>query len=112
MVNKILIPLYGNDVAPRFDMATEVFIVSIDENGESRDEKMVVLPEASGEKLCHMILVEGIRAVICGGIEDELFQYLTWKRVKVLDSVIGPYRIALERFKKGALRAGDILFER
>jgi predicted Fe-Mo cluster-binding NifX family protein len=112
MSQKLLIPLYGNEVAPRFDLATEAVIVSTDENGEKTDEKMVVLPQASGEQLCHLILTEGVQLVICGGIEEEYYQYITWKRVRVLDSVIGPYESVLEHFRKGALRPGDILYRR
>ena len=111
MAKKLLIPLHGNDVAPRFDLATEVLIVSIDKKGDNMEEKMVVLSHASAEKLCHIILTEGIKAVICGGIEEEYYQYLTWKRVDIIDSVIGPYSAVLKRFNEGALKTGDILYE-
>lgn len=112
MVEKVLICLYGNDVTPRFDLATEVLIASIGADGRVREEKTVVLPQASAEKLCHMILTEDVQTVICGGIEEEFYQYLTWKRVRVLDSVIGPCDRVLESFSKGELHSGDILFER
>lgn len=104
MASKILITLYENDVAPRFDLATEVLIVSGD--GE---ERMVVLPRASADQLCHLVITEGIPVVICGGIEESYYQYLTWKRVRVLDSVIGSYPAVLKRFHAGLLEAGDIL---
>lgn len=112
MVRKVLICLHGNDVTPRFDLTTEVVIASIRENGGVEEEKTVVLPQASAEKLCHMILTENVDTVICGGIEEEYFQYLSWKRVNVLDSVIGPSNVVLDCFRNGALQAGDILFER
>jgi len=111
MGSKILIALYGNDVAPRFDLATEVFIAVLGAGGAVEEEKILVLPQASGEKLCHMILTEDVQVVICGGIEEEFYQYLTWKRVKVLDSIIGSYERVLERFRKGELQAGDIVRE-
>jgi len=110
MPPKILIPLYGNDVAPRFDLATEVLIAITDEKVDSREEKIIVLPQASAEQLCHLILTEDIKVVICGGIEDEYYQYLTWKRVKVLDSVMGPWKTILEHFHKGTLQSGSILY--
>ena len=47
MPKKILIPLYENDVAPRFDMATEVLIVSHVKKVGPADKRMVVLPRAS-----------------------------------------------------------------
>jgi len=109
---KILIPLHGNDVAPRFDLATEVLITVRDKNIAHGEEKIVVLSQASAEKLCHLILTEEIDVIICSGIEEEYYQYLTWKKVQVIDSVIGSWESVLKRFYEGMLRAGDILFDK
>ncbi|MFZ5570092.1 MAG: NifB/NifX family molybdenum-iron cluster-binding protein [Thermodesulfobacteriota bacterium] len=109
MSTKVLICLYGNEVSPRFDLAREVLIANIDRNAAVRKEKEVVLPQASVEILCHMIFNEGIQIVVCGGIEEELYQYLQWKNVKVLDSVIGDGQAVLQRLAGGMLRAGDIV---
>jgi predicted Fe-Mo cluster-binding NifX family protein len=111
MALKSLIPLYGNDVAPRFDLATEVLVAVGDDSGKKWKEKIVVLSQSSSEQLCHLVLTEGVDAVICGGIEEEHYQYLTWKRVQVFDSVIGPWESALERFYQGKLKSGDILYK-
>lgn len=106
---KILIPLNESDVAPRFDLATEALIVTdLDRPGKTR-KKMVVLPSASAEKLCQLIIAEGVQAVVCSGIEEDYFQYLTWKKIHVIDSVIGSSQLALERFMAGRLKAGDVL---
>jgi len=112
MPEKILIPLHGNDVAPRFDLATEVLITVRDEKIADKEEKIVVLSRASAEKLCHLILTEEVDVVICSGIEEEYYQYLTWKKVRVIDSVIGSWEIVLKNFYEGTLRAGDILFDK
>ncbi|MBC8430882.1 MAG: dinitrogenase iron-molybdenum cofactor biosynthesis protein [Desulfobacterales bacterium] len=112
MPKKILVPLYGNDVAPRFDLATEVVITSLGNNSKSREEKIVVLSQASAEQLCHLILTEGVDVVICSGIEEEYYQYLTWKKVQVVDSVIGPWQAVLERFSKHSLKPGDIIYRK
>jgi len=109
MSTKILIPLHENDVAPRFDLTTEVLIVTNIGKSGSGDERMVVLPRASADQLCHLIITEGVQTVICGGIEDDYYQYLTWKRIEVIDSVIGASKSALKRFVEGALKPGDIL---
>ncbi len=111
MGNKTLICLYGDDIAPRFDLTTEVLIVSFGADGGIEEERNLVLPQASPEKLCHMILTEDVKTVVCGGIEEEYFQYLTWKRVRVLDSVIGPHGRVLERLASGSLAAGEILWK-
>lgn len=112
MSQKILITLWESDVAPRFDLATEVLISSLGEDGSVEQNRTIVLAHASAEDLCHLILTEEVNVVICGGIEQEFFEYLTWKKVRVLDSVMGPWERALERFRAGQLEAGAILFDR
>jgi len=111
MSQKILIPLYGDDIAPRFDMAAEVLVAESGASGSGRKESIMVLAQPSSEKLCQLILTEGIDTVICNGIEEEHYQYLTWKRVRVFDSVIGPWKAILDRFDRGELKPGEILKE-
>ncbi|MBU2646131.1 hypothetical protein KKI24_15610 [bacterium] len=110
MAEKILIPLFGEDVAPRFDLATEVLIITGNQPEQASDEKIIVLPQASAEQLCHLILTEAIKTVICGGIEEEYYRYLVWKKVQVLDSIIGPWQKALARFQQKNLQPGDIVY--
>ncbi len=111
MKQKVLIPLYGEEVAPRFDLATEVLIVSLSESGNRRETQTVVLPHASAEDLCQLVLTEKIDVVICGGIEEPYYQYLFWKKVNVLDSVIGPWAAVMARYGEGRLAPGDIVHE-
>ena len=109
MEKRVLIPLYKKEVAPRFDLALEALIVNYGEEGSTPEEKVVVLPHASAEEMCNLILTENVDTVICGGIVEEHYQYLLWKKVRVLDSVIGPYDVALKRFLEGRLKQGEIL---
>jgi predicted Fe-Mo cluster-binding NifX family protein len=109
---KILVPLLGDDIAPRFDLAPEAYIAVIDDNHNIIEEKTIVLSEASAETLCRMILDERITMVICNGIEDEYYQYLIWKKVAVVDSVIGPSSKAVLLAAQGALSSGSILMEK
>ncbi len=106
---KILIPLYESDVAPRFDLATEVLIVTGIGRAGSGDRRTMVLPRASADQLCHLIITEGVQTVICSGIEDDYYQYLIWKRIEVIDSVVGSSKAALGRYVEGALKPGEIL---
>ena len=108
-MQKILIPIFGNDISPRFDLTAEVYILTVDDSGQYLDERIVVLPQISAEHLCHLILTENVNVVICGGIEDEYYQYLLWKRITVFDSVIGPWNAAISRFLDNTLQSGDIL---
>lgn len=112
MISKIIIPISGNEIAPRFDLATEVLILIIEKSLARPDEKIIVLPQASADKLCHMILTEGIKTLICCGIEEEFYQYLNWKKVKIIDNVMGSHRKAVKLYLAGDLKPGDILLKR
>ena len=108
---KILIPLHEDEVAPRFDLATDVLIVSSSDIDEPEKHRVVVLPRASADQICNLALTEKIQVVICGGIEDTYYRYLVWKGIEVIDSVIGHYRSALSQYIKGTLQPGTILHE-
>ncbi len=110
-MKKVLLALYGNDIAPRFDLAPEVQIVTFDREG-GEEVKTIVLPRPSAETLCQIATAENIEAVICGGIEEEYLQYLRWKKIEVIHSIIGAADAALPRFRLGSLKPGDILVER
>jgi hypothetical protein len=111
MAMKILVTISENDVAPRFDLTTEVVIASVGDGGSPDQTRTIVLAHASAEDLCQLILNEGIQVVVCGGIEKEFFDYLTWKKVEVLDSVMGRWEPALAGARAGALKPGSILFD-
>lgn len=103
-IRSVLMVVQEGDVAPRFDLALEAVLATEAEEAKQN----LILPQSSAEELCHLIIKENIQEVVCGGIEDEYFQYLTWKKVRVLDNVIGPVDWAMERWQSGLLQAGDI----
>lgn len=109
MPRKVLLTILENDVAPRFDHTSEVLVAVLDDKGNVVSQKTVVLPQASAEELCHLILSEEVTDLICGGVEEEYYQYLNWKKVRVFDSVMGPYEAALEMFRQGRLDPETIL---
>jgi predicted Fe-Mo cluster-binding NifX family protein len=106
MDKKLLIPLFNDEVAPRFDIATDLLLVKIRSNGDY-DERIIVLPQASAEDLCALATSDKTDTVICGGIDDEHYQYLIWKGIKVLDNVIGPINKVIDAHKSGHLMAGS-----
>ena len=112
MAHKLSIPVYQENIAPRFDMATEVFIILLSEDMIVEEKKTIVMPRSSADELCHLMLSENITTLICGGIEDECYQFLKWKKIDIFDSVVGTWPDALERWKKNILNSGDILSDR
>lgn len=108
----LLVPLWRTDVAPRFDLAVEILLVSFDESSAETGRQNVMLAHSSADELCDFILRQGVSVVVANGIEEGYYHYLRWKRVEVLDGVMGPVDRVVERFAQGRLAAGDILFER
>jgi hypothetical protein len=110
-MQKLLIPIQGDFIAPRFDLAAEILIVRF-KNGETTSEpKIIILDRPSDEALCQIAVEENITDVICGGIEDIHYRFLVWKKVSVIDAVIGGWHIALEKILCGTLQQGEILIK-
>lgn len=109
---RVLIPLYKDEVAPRFDLAPGALLALVGEEGEEMRAEDFLLAQPSADGMCDLILRREADVVICGGIEEEYYHYLRWKRVEVLDNVAGTAQRALEHFRHGRLKAGDILFDR
>ena len=108
-MEKILVPVDGSGVAPRFDLATEVRVYMLD-NGEILGQpRSILLPTPSADELCSLVLKENIDVLICGGISEEHYQLLRWKNVNVFDRVIGSSGDAVKRYLKGPLSPGTVI---
>jgi len=105
----LLVPLLGEMVAPRFDRATEVLIVRARKGRLADEPRVVLLPGPSADGLCSLVLEEEITDVVCGGIEDAHYQYLAWKKVRVVDRVIGAWEGVLRLFLANELRPATVV---
>lgn len=106
---KVLVTVSGEEVSNRFDLTSEVVIAECADGNIIGKPRTILLGRPSAEELSGLILKENITVVICGAIEENHYRYLTWKNVKVLDSVIGPYREALHMVSGNTLSPGEIL---
>lgn len=106
---RILVTLAGAEIAPRFDLCTEVLIAESNESGTAPGPRNVLLPGPSADELCSLILKENIDVVVCGGIEDSFFQYLIWKKVRVIDRIIGTSSKALRLAFEEQLQPGTVI---
>lgn len=111
MSKKILITILGSNVSPRFDKTTEIVMFEMDDKGRVTDERTMVLHQSSPEDLCQLIISEDVQVVVCGGIEEEYYDYLKWKRLEVFDGVMGPYSKVVSKLRHNDLAAGQILFD-
>ncbi len=106
---KVLLTLQDNFIAPRFDLATEIIIAEINGNQLTGAPRTIILPRKNAEDLCDLIVKEGVTCVVCGGIEDNYHNFFVWKKIRVLDNVIGSAMEALEQITAGTLEAGCVL---
>lgn len=106
---KILLTVQENSIAPRFDQATEVIIAEHDGQRLIAEPRTIILPHRSAEELSDLIVKEGVQCVICGGIEDSFHKFFTWKKITVIDGVIGTHGEAMGKAFAGELRPGMIL---
>lgn len=106
---KILVTVQDNSIAPRFDQASEVIIAEHDGSMLLGEPRTIILPHRGAEELSDLIVKEGIDCVICGGIEDSFHRFFTWKKITIIDGVIGSYAEALQRVFAGELQSGTIL---
>jgi predicted Fe-Mo cluster-binding NifX family protein len=106
---KILITINKDEVAPRFDLTSEIQITETEAGKITGEPRIILLTGSSGEDICALAIKENISLLICGGIEDAHYQYLKWKKIKVVDGVIGPYEQALLSAMKNDLKPGAIL---
>ena len=112
-MEKILIPLLDNDLAPRFDLASDILVVSITRETSAMgkiSEKVVVLDNPSGEAMYRLIMSENIMTIICAGIEKEIHDFLRRKGITILDNICGPADAILEAYLMGKLSPGQSYF--
>ncbi|MDC0336281.1 NifB/NifX family molybdenum-iron cluster-binding protein [Pseudodesulfovibrio sp.] len=112
-MEKILIPLLDNDLAPRFDLASDVLVVSVTRETSAMgkiEEKVVVLDAPSPEAMCRLAVAENVQTVICAGIEKEFLDFLEWKGIRVLDNICGPVDTILEAYLMGKIAPGQSYF--
>lgn len=108
-MRKLLIPIQGDYVAPRFDLATEILMARFENGSIVGSPKTIIMERPSDEGLCQMIVEENITDVVCCGIEELHYNFLVWKKVKVLDGIIGAWKAALPRVVAGKLQQGEII---
>lgn len=104
-----MIPIQGDFVAPRFDLATEILIARYEEGALVGEPRTIIMERPSDEGLCQMIVEEHITVMVCGGIEEMHYNFLVWKKVNVIDGVIGDWQTALEKVIADTLTQGAVL---
>ena len=106
---KIMITIRGDFVSPRFDLSSEVIVAAYYDHQLLEEPRSLLLADVSAEILCDLAMKENVATVVCGGIEEQHYQFLTWKKITVIDSVVGSYTDALKLVINNGLKSGVIL---
>ncbi len=106
---KIMMTIRGDFISPRFDMSLEVIIATCYDRQLLEEPHSLILSEVSAELICDLVLKEKIGIVVCGGIEEEHYQFLIWRKIMVFDAVIGPHAEVLRLVMDNSLKSGTIL---
>lgn len=104
-----MITTRGELISPRFDMSSEVVVAMCYDRKLLEEPRSILLSDVSGELICDLALKENVSTVICCGIEGQHYQFLTWKNIQVIDSVIGTYTEILKLALNETLKPGTIL---
>ncbi|MBE0429149.1 MAG: hypothetical protein IBX61_04665 [Thermoleophilia bacterium] len=106
---KVLIAITRDEIAPRFDLAVEAIIAEVTDGSVPDEPRHLLLSEPSGDEFCTLAVRESVDVVLCGGIDEMHYDYLSWKKISVVDGVIGPYAEALELLANAKLKPDAIL---
>jgi predicted Fe-Mo cluster-binding NifX family protein len=99
----VAVPVYGNEVAPRFGEATELVVAQAYE-GRIHSIRRVSLGTQGTEQIYSLVVSLRPHAVICGGIRRSLQRLLEREHIAVFWGVIGRAEDALNLYLAGRLR--------
>lgn len=90
-------------------MTVEVVIIEVDDGVVFPEPRELLLSEPSGDELCALAVNEAVDLVVCGGIDEVHYEYLVWKKITLIDGVVGPYQEALKLIADGLLAPNAIV---
>jgi predicted Fe-Mo cluster-binding NifX family protein len=105
---KIAVPLFGEEVSPRFGFSTQLLVANIDEAGvqvEGIQELANMRPWQWPDYLATL----GIEKLICGGMHPRFQVEMQRRGIEVIWGVIGPVADALEALRDGTLQRDQFL---
>lgn len=107
-MRKILIPVQGEYVAQRFDLATEIIIALVKDGEILEEPRELLMEKPSEEELCNVVISENITDLVCGGIDESHYNFFVWKKVQVFDGVICDWRSAITKTLDGSIASKGI----
>jgi predicted Fe-Mo cluster-binding NifX family protein len=105
---KIAIPLFGNEVSPRFGCCQQ-FMIADAEQDEIRQTTVVDTTSLPPWQLPEFLAERQVSRIICGGIHRQFQSRLEDCGIEVTWGVIGPAEDALHAFLGGNLKSDQFV---
>lgn len=101
---KIAVPLFEGRVAPRLDTAEKILFATVGD-GEVKDEEEVRIVEVHPLNIARWFKDEGIKVVICCGIDFTCNSLLMQCDIHIISWIAGDARDAVSRYLNGTLES-------
>jgi predicted Fe-Mo cluster-binding NifX family protein len=102
---RVLLPLNGTRVAPRFAFATDFLLVEFKAKQET-DRRKLSFDVANPEGIAEQVAREGVDLVLSGGINMEYQHQFRLRNIGVIWGLIGEAEDVLATYLRGKLFAG------
>ena len=100
------LPILDNRIAPVFDVARELLLVSIDD-GKVIQQELLILPGIAQEKVIKLVDA-GLKVLLCGAISNELNSSATQCGIEVVSFLSGDVQCLLKAWLDDSLN--DVAF--
>ena len=105
MALRIGIPLFNDEVSPRFCFAERMLVVRLGEGGEELDRDTVGLGSTWFPDRLALLAARGIDVLVCGGFNAAFLPHAERMGIRVISGVSGPAEESLSAFREGRLSA-------
>jgi predicted Fe-Mo cluster-binding NifX family protein len=105
---KVAVPVFGEEVSPRFGCSTHALVATVDQGGV-QIEGMQDLSQVPPWQWPDLFSSLGVAKVVCGGMHGRFQEELERRGIEVIWGVIGPAADALAALQKGTLRSDQFL---
>lgn len=95
------LPILDNRIAPVFDVAREILLVSIDD-GKVIQQELLILPGIAREKVVKLVDA-GVKVLLCGAISNELNSSAIKCGVEVVSFLRGDIQCVLKAWLADSL---------
>ncbi|HMB31624.1 MAG TPA: hypothetical protein VKN82_07360 [Desulfohalobiaceae bacterium] len=101
--------LENNRIAPRFDFAQKLMLVTVSDFNEIISQEVMQVKHMKTMERCHILVDLGVSLLICGGVHKQCQEVLNKAEVNCINNVIGSSEAVLKEHFKNTLCSGKTL---